>query len=88
MRDTGSRREVVSFLYNERKSVMLDRYNLDEFTPMERVTILLDSGLHLERPDLTFLTEEVSDPKERKKGISSCHTTLKYIPKRRGSDVD
>lgn len=45
---------------------MLDRYNLDEFTPMERVTILLDSGLHLERPDLTFLTEEVSDPKERK----------------------
>lgn len=46
---------------------MLDRYNLDEFTPMERVTILLDSGLHLERPDLTFLTEEVSDPKERKK---------------------
>ena len=31
----------------ERTNVMLDRYTLDEFTPEERVRILLDSGSHL-----------------------------------------
>lgn len=45
---------------------MLDRYDLDEFTPEERVRILLDSGSHLERSDLEFLNEEVSSPEERK----------------------
>ena len=50
----------------ERTNVMLDRYALDEFTPRERVSILLDSGSHLEKSDLDFLTEEVSSIKERK----------------------
>ena len=45
---------------------MLDRYDLDEFTPEEKVRILLDSGSHLERSDLEFLNEEVSSPEERK----------------------
>ena len=45
---------------------MLDRYNLDEYPPMERVSILLDSGSHLEKSDLKFLNEEVSNPEERK----------------------
>lgn len=50
----------------ERTNVMLDRYDLDEFTPEEKVRILLDSGSHLERSDLEFLNEEVSSPEERK----------------------
>ena len=45
---------------------MLDRYSLDEFTPREKIAILLDSGSHLEKSDLDFLTEEVSNIKERK----------------------
>lgn len=59
--------EVVYFINSyERTNVMLDRYSLDEFTPRERVSILLDSGSHLEKSDLDFLTEEVSSIKERK----------------------
>lgn len=45
---------------------MLDRYTLDEFTPEERVRILLDSGSHFEKSELNFLNEEVLSIEERK----------------------
>lgn len=45
---------------------MLDRYDLDEFPPRERVRILLENVLYLEESDLKFLNEEVSNPEERK----------------------
>lgn len=50
----------------ERTNVMLDRYDLDEFPPRERVRILLENVLYLEESDLKFLNEEVSNPEERK----------------------
>lgn len=45
---------------------MLDRYTLDEFTPEERVRILLDSGSHFEKSELNFLVYEVPSHEERK----------------------
>ena len=50
----------------ERTNVMLDRYTLDEFTPEERVRILLDSGSHFEKSELNFLVYEVPSHEERK----------------------
>ncbi len=50
----------------ERTNVMLDRYDLDEFPPRERVRILLDNGSHLKKSDLDFLNEEVLSIEERK----------------------
>ena len=59
--------EVAYFINSyERTNVMLDRYTLDDFTPTEKISILLDSGLHLEKSDLDFLNKEVSNIKERK----------------------
>ena len=46
---------------------MLDRYTLDEFTPEERVRILLDSGSHFEKSELNFLNKEISNINERKR---------------------
>lgn len=59
--------EVVYFINSyERTSVMLDRYDLDEFPPLARIGILLENVLYLEESDLKFLNEEVSNPEERK----------------------
>ena len=45
---------------------MLDRYALDELSPMERIDTLLESRVYIRKSDLHFLVDEVSSHEERK----------------------
>lgn len=45
---------------------MLDRYALDELSPMERIDTLLESRFYIRKSDLNFLVDEVSSHEERK----------------------
>jgi|GEM_PF-4179802 len=59
--------EVVYFINSyERTNVMLDRYALDELSPMERIDTLLESRFYIRKSDLNFLVDEVSSHEERK----------------------